>query len=101
MQQLSIYQQNTNQPFMLMQNKWASILNPFLSNPLNQMRILKDISLSIGSNSINHLLGRIQQGWIIIDIQGGASMIYRSAPFNDKILTLMSSAAVTISLGVF
>jgi hypothetical protein len=83
-----------------MQNRWASIINPLLSNPLNNSSLLKNIELQTGDNVINHLLGRTLQGWIIVDIQGVAD-IYRSMPLNDQTLTLNSSAAVTISLGVF
>lgn len=83
-----------------MENKWKSIIDPVLSNPMTNMGILKNVSLVIGNNVINHLLGQIQQGWIITDIQG-VSEIYRSAPFNNLTLTLNSSAVVTVSIGVF
>ncbi len=85
---------------MLMQNKWKSLIDPVLSNPMTNMSLLKNVSLVIGNNVINHLLGKIQQGWIITDIQGVAD-IYRSAPFNALTLTLNSSAIVTVSIGVF
>ena len=100
MQQLPIFQQQSNQPLMMLQTRWASILNPVLSNPLTAPTILTNISLQTGTNVIDHKLGQTQQGWFITDIQGAAS-IYRSAAFNDKTLTLTSSAPVVISLGVF
>jgi hypothetical protein len=84
----------------LMQTRWKSLLDPLLENPLNGISILENVDLSIGNNVINHKLGKKQQGWIILDIDG-ASTIYRSADFNDKTLTLNSSAAVTVKLGVF
>jgi len=84
----------------LMQTRWKSLLDPLLENPLNDVLILSDVVLAIGNNTINHKLGRKQQGWLILDINGAAT-IYRSAAFNDKTLTLNSSAAVTIKLGVF
>lgn len=83
-----------------MENKWASILNPVLANPMTNMSILENIKLTTGTNVINHLLGQVQQGWVIIDIQGAAT-IYRNAPFNSTTLSLSSSADVTVSLGVF
>ena len=89
---------NTN--IMLMQNKWASELNPLLSNPLNGILVLKNVSLTTGTNVINHLLQKVQQGWILTDIQGSAN-IYRSAPFNNLTLTLTSSANVVVNIGVF
>lgn len=84
----------------LQQTRWKSILDPILSNPLNDISILKDVQLINGTTTINHLLGRMMQGWMILDINGAAS-IYRSQPMNEITLTLTSSAAVTVNIGVF
>lgn len=75
-------------------------MDPITANPLNNVIILKNINLVIGNNVINHLLGQVQQGWFQVDAQGPA-VIYRSAPYNSTTLQLNSSAAVTISLGVY
>jgi hypothetical protein len=93
-------QKDPSTGLMLMQNKWSSIINPLLSNPLNSALILKNVVLKSGDNVINHLLSRKQQGWFLTDIQGAAT-IYRSASFNDTTLTLNSSAPVTVNIGVF
>lgn len=82
------------------QNQWASQLNPILANPLNSIQVLKNVALKSGTNVINHKLGRQLQGWVLTDIQGVAT-IYRSAPMNDKTLTLVASANVTCNIGVF
>jgi hypothetical protein len=66
----------------LLQSSWSSDLNPLIANPVNSVNVLKNISLKIGSNVINHKLGRNMQGWFITDIDGVAT-IYRSAPMND------------------
>jgi hypothetical protein len=84
----------------LQSTRWKSILDPVLENPLNNITILKNIELVSGDNVINHRLGRLQQGWLILDINA-ASTIYRTADFNDKTLTLNSSADCTIILGVY
>jgi hypothetical protein len=89
-----------NLPLNLMQTQWAQAINPVLANPINGVTIIPNIALSDGTTVINHHLGQIQQGWFITDIQGAAT-IYRSAPFNSLTLTLTSSAAVTVNLGVF
>lgn len=89
-----------NRNLQMMQTQWASQIDPMIANPANKMSILKNIVLASGNNVINHLLGRTQQGWIITDIQGAAT-VYRSAPFNALTLTLNSSAPVTVSVGVF
>jgi hypothetical protein len=89
-----------NLPDNQMQTKWKSILDPLLANPLNGASFLNNISLASGVNIINHKLGKNQQGWFLTDIQGPAT-IYRSAPFNSLTLTLTSSAAVIVSIGVY
>lgn len=80
--------------------KWKNILDPLLKNPLNNVTILKDISLVAGNNTISHKLGRKPQGWIIVDINA-ASNIYRYQDSTDLFLYLNSSNNAVISLGVF
>lgn len=87
-------------PFELMLTKWSSILNPFLANTLNGVSLLTNIPLVSGTNKIPHLLGQMQTGWFLTDIDG-AAVIYRNQPFNINFLFLSSSAPVTVSLGVF
>lgn len=84
----------------LMQTKWASILNPLLAQPLSASSILSNVALVTGDNTINHLLGRTLQGWIVSDITA-ASTVYRSQPLNATTLTLNASAPTTVSLLVF
>lgn len=86
--------------FSRLTTRWKSILDPLLKNPLNGVSVLKDVDLVIGSNTINHLLAQVQQGWFLVDIQGVAK-VYRSKPFNDKTLVLVSDADVTVSIGVY
>lgn len=93
-------QQTDDKDLSLLQTKWKSQIDPVLANPMTDMSILKNVNLIAGSTVINHLLGRNQQGWVVIDIQAPAT-IYRSAQFNNLTLTLTSSAAVTVSIGVF
>ena len=91
-----------NLPLAQMQTKWKAALDPLLGDPTNNASVLKNVSLIEGTNVINHKLGRSMQGWFITDQQGAAN-IYRpnTAPFNSLTLTLISSAAVTVNLGVF
>ena len=67
---------------------------------MTNMAILPNVVLVSGNNQIPHLLGKLQQGWVIVDIQGVAS-IYRYKAFTDTYLYLNSSAGVTVNLGVF
>jgi hypothetical protein len=87
-------------PLDLMQQRWKSLLDPILGNPVNGVSILPNVKLNNGVTVINHKLGQVQQGWFLTDIQGAAT-IYRSAAFNDLTLTLTSNAAVTVNIGVF
>lgn len=79
---------------------WAQALNPVVNNPLNNVRILQNQNLINGVTVINHGLGRTMLGWFLTDIAGAAT-IYRSQPFNGTTLTLTSSAAVVVNIGVF
>lgn len=83
-----------------MQTQWAASLDPVIANPLINGNFLKDVHLINGVTVINHLLSRKPQGWLIVDVQGAAT-VYRSAPFNPLTLTLTSNAAVTVSLYVY
>lgn len=96
---LPIFQSNSKD-FLLFQNSWQAQLNPLLNNPLVDGIFLKAIQLNSGKNVINHLLGRVQQGWIITDINA-SSVIYRSAPFNSQTLTLMSGGTAVVNIYVF
>lgn len=87
-------------PWSTAQTRWKSQLDPIIANPLNGVNVLSNIALTTGANTINHLLGRVQQGWVILDIQGPATL-YRSQPFNSTTLTLTSDADVTVSIGVY
>ena len=87
-------------PFDLMLTKWSSILNPLIANPLNQISILKNINLASGNNQIPHLLGRMQQGWFLTDINAAAT-VYRYSPFNGDFLYLNASAPAVVNIGVF
>jgi hypothetical protein len=86
-----------------MQTKWGAILDPVLGNPSLQCRILSNVSLVAGSNTINHGLGKNLQGWRIVR-QRSAASVYDNQDNNSKpdlTLILVSSAAVVVNLEVF
>lgn len=89
-----------NLPVEQRDTKWKSILDPVIAAPMVGARILTGVLLASGTTAINHGLARPQQGWFLTDIDGAAT-VYRSAAFNDKTLTLTSSAAVRVNIGVF
>jgi len=86
----------------LVQTKWKSVIDPFLSNQLIDGRLV-DANLINGTTIINHKLGRNLIGWIIVGINGVAS-VYDNQANNqtpDSTLSLISSAAVKVRLWVF
>jgi hypothetical protein len=85
------------------QTKWAATLNPIVSNPLVSGLILSDIKVTTGANTINHLLGRDLQGYIVI-LNSAAITYYDSQATNQRpqlTLILNASGDATISLYVF
>lgn len=93
-------QQTAVKDLSLIQTKWKSILDPVLANPVTNISILKNVTLASGNNAVPHKLQEIQQGWIIVDIQGAAT-IYRNGAFNSTYLYLNASTGVVVSIGVF
>lgn len=83
-----------------LQTNWKSIIDPVLSNPTTNPTILKNVVLKTGVNTIDHLLGAVQQGWIVSDINAAVTL-YRSLPFNNLTLTLVSSGPATVTLVVY
>lgn len=85
-----------------MQAQWAGQLNPVIANSIVNGLQLTGIMLTNGTTILNHKLSRNMLGWFVTDIDGAAA-IYKpkTAPFNSKTLTLVSNAAVTVSLWVY
>jgi len=97
------YFQTQDKDLSLLQTGWAAQINPVITNPANQTNILKNIVLASGDNTINHLLGRVLQGWFVVG-QNASATFYDKQSSNampDKTLVLNASGAVTINLGVF
>lgn len=91
------------QDFNLLQTTWSALLDPLLKKPQNSSNILESVPLVIGSNTVNHKLGRKLQGWSLTR-QRAAASIYDtqdSNPTPDLTLVLVSSAVVTVNIEVF
>lgn len=95
--------QSPDRNLQMLQTRWASELNPVLSNPSLQCRIIKNVSLATGATIINHLLGRNLTGWRIIRQRAAASIydIQDSNQTPDLTLILVSSAPVIVDLEAF
>lgn len=89
--------------FPQLQTKWAAMINPLLASPIANGLLLNDIALINGTTVVNHKLGRPLQGWIIVGINGAATVYDNQATnqMTDLTLSLTSNAAVTCSLWVF
>lgn len=95
--------QSDSEQLSMMQTRWASILDPIIANPITSGAVLKQVQLIIGSNSINHLLGRKLQGWFLVR-QRGAASIYDTQDSNSMpnlTLTLTSDANVSVDIWVY
>lgn len=71
--------------------------------PTNDSVILNNVSLSVGSNTISHALGRKLLGWVIVR-QRGYAMFYDTQDSNlipDKTLQLVSDTAVVVDILCF
>lgn len=96
-------QQTDDQDMHMMQTRWASILNPVLSNELLNGQVLSNVELISGVNVINHKLGRPLQGWLLVR-QRAAGTVYDnqdSATFPTLNLVLVSSAPMSVDIYVF
>ena len=95
--------QSEDKSLMLLQTAWASVLDPLLKNATNNCSVLSSVQLQVGSNVINHKLGRKLQGWSIVR-QRAAASVFDTQDVNPTpalTLTLTSSAAVVVDLLVF
>lgn len=81
---------------------WASDLNPVINNPIVSGNQLTNISLAVGSNTINHKLGRKYQGYLITGMHGVFSQIFDTvSPLPALTLVLHSSAATSVDIYVY
>ncbi len=79
-------------------DQWKVLIDPALVHPFQQ-GVFIEVTLSSGSNEVNHLLERVPLGFFVTDIDAAVT-IYRTA-WDNKIITLQASGAVTVTLFVF
>jgi len=87
----------------LQQNIQGSF-GPLVGNIQNDSQILENVSLTTGSNIINHRLGRNLKGWKITRMRSQFSSIYDtqdSNPSPNLTLLLNSSVNVVVDIEVF
>lgn len=100
--------QDDSQPFQMMQNQWAAIINPILDKstlPQANFIVLKSVPLLAASNPnvVNHKLGRKPVGYRIIR-QRASSIVWDNQDSNPNPITsfyFRCSADVTVDLEIF
>lgn len=87
----------------MMQSQWATQLDPVLANPLVQGRLITNVSLTTGTNTINTLLSRKLQGYIVV-LKSADVTIYDLQSVNpspERTLQLVASGPAIVTLWVF
>lgn len=92
-----------NLTWPMAQTQWPQQIDPVISNPLVNGRLIAAQKLINGTTSINHGLGRKLQGWFLVDLDTGlTAMPYRTASVTPELtFNLVSNAACIVSLWVF
>lgn len=93
---------STKLPWDLANTKWAATLNPVLKNPLVGGRLVK-ANVSSGNNVINHGLGDVLQGYIVVMNSANVTYYDRQStnPTPELTLVLVASGAASVTLYVF
>lgn len=95
--------QTSDRTINQLQDYIGGAVGAILKLPLSNSVLLKSVSLSIGTNNVNHTLGRELIGWLITRKRAAAN-IYDSQETNTmptKTLNLVSDANVEVDLIVF
>jgi len=86
-----------------LQRNIANALNPVLANPTVSGTIIENVELAVGSNIVDHKLGRKLQGWVIVRKRAAAD-IYDTQDTNTqptRTLLLVSDAEVMVDIYCF
>lgn len=94
---------SSNLSFPDLLNKWSSQLNPLLASVLAFPVLLSNVNLIMGSNVLNHTLGKKLRGYIVVLNSANATFFdsQQTNPSPQITLILNASAPTTVSLLVF
>jgi hypothetical protein len=90
-----------DQELSLMQTKWASQIDPLLTQPQASGVRLLSVTLVVGDNVINHRLGRKLQGWQLTRQRAAASIYDKQDNNNTPSLTLILNSTATVTVDLF
>lgn len=86
-----------------LQDAAEASLSSVLDKRVIDGRLIEDVSLSSGDNTIEHKLGRTLRGWIVTRLSAAVDIYDKQSTNNltDLNLVLNSSGTATVSLWVF
>ena len=89
------------------QSNIANTINPVLKSLIVDGVLAKDVDLVSGANRVNHKLGRIPEGWLIVD-RNATATIFKTLPTtaantitDSSTISLTSSGTVRVSIWFF
>ncbi len=89
------------------QTNVANTIAPVLRSLIVDGVLIKSIDLVSGVNRVNHTLGRLPEGWLIVD-RNNASTVFKTVPTSaantitdSSTISLTSSGTVTVSIWFF
>lgn len=89
----------TDRELANVQDQVASVLGPISRVTILNGVQIDGVLLTTAGVTLDHLLTRQPLGWFIVDADAAAT-VYRSA-WNDRNITLVSSAPVTTSIWIY
>ncbi len=73
-------------------------------SPLSRLEIVNGnlitVAVTTADKQVEHLLGRLPIGWIVVGKDANAN-VWQTAAFNDSYITLQASTTVNLTLWVF
>lgn len=81
------------------QQNLQNALNPILKSAIVAGLQIDNVALSTSPTDVDHKLGRLPQGWLLVDRSSDAT-VWATAK-NKSVLTLTASAATVVSLWVY
>jgi len=89
------------------QSNISNTIAPVLKSLVVDGVLVKDIVLASGVNRVNHTLGRLPEGWIIVD-RNTAATVFKTVPTtaantitDSSTISFTSSGTVTVSIWFF
>lgn len=84
-----------------LQQRLEEFFAQFITNPLLDGVLLKQVKLSSSATQVSHNLGREPQGWLVVNKNANADVWQSSTNLPKSFIALTATADVTIDLWVF